>query len=48
MEYHLIQRGVVFDEAVDIFRHVEDYHHHNKQTDGKEECANEFSENIPV
>ena len=48
MENDLIKRGMVFDETVDVFRHVEHYHHDNEQTDGKEECANEFSKNIPV
>ena len=48
MKHHLIKRGMVFDEAVDVFRHVEHYHHDNKQTDGKEKRANEFSKDIPV
>ena len=48
MKDHLIKRGVVFDEAVDIFGNVEHYHHDNEKTDGKEKSANELSENIPV
>jgi hypothetical protein len=48
MKHHLIKRGVVLDEAVHVFRHVEHYNHYDEQTDGKEESANEFLENIPV
>ena len=48
MKHNLIKRSVVFNEAVDIFRDVEHYHHNNEQTDGKEKRANELFKDIPV
>ena len=48
MENDLIKRSVIFDETVDVFRDIEHNDDDNKQTDGKEKCANEFFENIPV
>lgn len=39
---------MILDEAVNVFRYIEDYNYYDKQTDGKEECANKFFEYIPV
>ena len=48
MENDLIKRGVIFNETINVFRDIKYYDDDNKQTDGKEKCANKFSKYVPV
>ena len=39
MEHHFFESRLIFNEAVDVFRHIKDNHYDNQQTDRKEECS---------
>lgn len=48
MKHHFFERCLVFYEAIDIFRHIEDYHDEYQQTYREEESAYVFFKYIPI
>ena len=48
MKHHFFKRCLVFYEAIDIFRHIEDYHDEYQQTYREEESAYVFFKYIPI
>ena len=48
MEHHFSEARLVFHEAVDVFRHIEDNHYYDQQAYRKEECSKIFLKYIPI